>query len=76
MALDVRGKGVGKELLSSLFAWAHRNRIRRIELEVFSNNKSALRLYERAGFVQEGRKIQAVELGGEFLDVVLMAKLL
>ena len=76
MARDVRGKGVGKELLSSLFAWAHRNRIRRIELEVFSNNKSALRLYERAGFVQEGRKIQAVELGGEFLDVVLMAKLL
>lgn len=76
VAKTARGTGVGTELLKALFAWAHSKKIRRIELEVFSNNEGAIQLYEKAGFVLEGRKHQAVEVDGEFVDVLLMAKLL
>jgi RimJ/RimL family protein N-acetyltransferase len=76
VAKEARGRGVGKELLRSLFAWAANNYIRRVELEVFSNNERAIRLYEWAGFVLEGRKVHSVEVEGEFLDMLLMAKLL
>lgn len=76
VAKAARGTGVGKELLKTLVVWAQSNGIRRIELEVFSSNDRAIQVYEKAGFVVEGRKHQAVEVDSKFVDVLLMAKLL
>lgn len=45
-------------------------------LEVFSNNLAAIALYRKMGFVQAGRKRQAVRVGEQFVDILGMAYLL
>lgn len=69
-----RGRGVGTKLLGHLLEWAAARDFRRIELRVFSNNEGAIRLYERFGFVVEGRQVEAVKVGDGFVDIVYMAK--
>ena len=71
-----RRRGVGFQLLAHLFHWASAERLRRIELSVFSNNTAAVSLYERLGFVREGTQREAVEVEGHYVDIVLMAKAL
>ena len=39
-----------------------------------SNNVDAVRLYERLGFVVEGRKEDAVSLDGQYVDMIEMVK--
>lgn len=73
VARDQRRKGIGIALLTSLVEWARRSAVARIELQVFSNNAGAIRLYERIGFEHEGRRRRAVEVDGERIDVLLMA---
>jgi RimJ/RimL family protein N-acetyltransferase len=69
-----RGRGIGSRLLDALAAWAPRHGIRRLELQVFANNPAAIRLYERNGYVEEGRRRRAVRIGSLWHDVVLMAR--
>jgi len=49
--------------------------LNRIYLRVFSNNVRAIRCYEKAGFVQEGRFRQAHYQDGEYWDVLVMSVL-
>lgn len=70
-----RGQGLGKRLLSETIDLAFAKGLRRIELDVFASNQTALRLYERAGFVTEGRKRQARILDGSEEDIVIMGLL-
>ena len=49
--------------------------LHRIFLRVFENNKRAIRAYEKAGFVQEGRIRQAEFSDGQYLDVIFMSVL-
>ena len=71
-----RGRGIGTLLMKSAEEFARERGARRIELDVLSKNKGAVRLYERLGYVTEGRRSQAVEDGDGFDDVVMMAKFL
>jgi RimJ/RimL family protein N-acetyltransferase len=68
-----RGRGIGSALLRALIARAPRTGIFRLELQVFENNPGAIRLYERVGFVHEGRRRGAVVVDGRRIDVLLMA---
>jgi len=55
-----RGRGLAREALELLIAYAWRDlRLHRITAEVFADNPAAAKLYEKAGFVQEGRLRQA-----------------
>jgi RimJ/RimL family protein N-acetyltransferase len=45
----------------------------RIELEVAPWNAPAVALYERLGFLHEGRKIKALDLRGRPEDMLIMA---
>ena len=47
----------------------------RVELEVFSDNEGAIRLYESLGFQKEGLKRMATVRGGRYVDEYLMARL-
>jgi RimJ/RimL family protein N-acetyltransferase len=47
--------------------------IEKVELEVFSDNLGAVRLYESLGFGQEGVKIRGRKLEGRYQDLKLMA---
>lgn len=69
-----RGRGVGTKLLERLLEWAERRGVGRLELRVFSNNPDAIRLYERFGFVAEGRQVHAVRVADGYVDIIHMAR--
>jgi hypothetical protein len=41
-----------------------------------AHNRRARRLYQRAGFVEEGRRSQCLQVDGAFVDEIFMARLL
>lgn len=47
----------------------------RLELEVYTDNEPAIRLYERFGFEREGTKRRDAFRGGQYVDSYLMAGL-
>ena len=49
--------------------------LHRLFLRVFENNARAVRAYEKAGFVHEGRMRQAEFSGGDYVDVLFMSVL-
>jgi ribosomal protein S18 acetylase RimI-like enzyme len=77
VAREWRHKGIGSVLMQHAIEWAKaKGALRRIELYVFATNRLAIRLYERCGFMIEGRRKDAVRVGDDFVDDVLMAYLL
>ena len=74
---DWRGRGVGLALLDYAETWARStNKIKKLTLNVFEHNVPALRLYEKRGFVYEGRLKDQISLDGSLQDLLLMAKFL
>lgn len=51
-----RGRGAGEALLAAAIDWARSRQLDRLELWVTEGNGPATRLYERAGFVDTGRR--------------------
>ncbi|MCU0454465.1 MAG: GNAT family N-acetyltransferase [Bacteroidetes bacterium] len=68
-----RGRGLGRRLLESALAAAKLIGLKRIELQVFASNGPAIKLYERAGFVHEGRRDRARILHDIPDDIIDMA---
>jgi len=70
---DARGRGIGTAALAQLveFAFVRRN-LRRVHLQVIASNAVAIRCYEKAGFVVEGRLRQHAWVRGGYEDIVLM----
>ena len=63
--------------MEKAMAWAKGDgALQRIELNVFATNATAIRLYERCGFVVERRRKDAVRVGDGFVDDVVMAYLI
>lgn len=72
-----RGQGLGSALLAAGLDWARSTGcIRRVELEVYAQNLPAIALYEKSGFVLEGRKHGAFLHQGLPRDSLIMARLL
>lgn len=72
---NYRGLGWGKKLLSSALQAAFSVNFERIDLEVFSSNKAAVKLYRRAGFREEGCKRKGRKLEGQCDDILLFGLL-
>lgn len=71
-----QGQGVGGALMTALLDYAdHWAQVLRIELSVFHDNDRAVRLYERHGFVHEGRCKAYAMRNGVYEDVLMMARL-
>lgn len=72
------GLGLGSILMEELLIWAEEGEvIYRIALTVQSQNSTAIRLYEKFGFKQEGILERGARRdNGEFLDVVQMSRLI
>jgi diamine N-acetyltransferase len=67
-------QGYGTETVRLLLRYGFDTlNLNRIALEVYENNPGAIRAYEKAGFVHEGRKRQGMFKGGEYVDVLLMS---
>jgi RimJ/RimL family protein N-acetyltransferase len=71
-----RGQGYGTEALRLAldFCWNHLN-LNRVQLTVFKHNPRAIGAYQAAGFRKEGRMRKAAFIGGNWVDLVLMAAL-
>jgi putative acetyltransferase len=73
---DFQGKGVGTALLAAAIELAERwLGVHRIELDVYTDNEPALRLYRRFGFVVEGTLRRFALRDGQWVDAHLMARL-
>lgn len=71
-----QGRGVGAALLGALTDLADNwLGLKRIELCVFADNGRAIALYEKFGFVEEGRQRAYALRGGLLVDSLLMARL-
>lgn len=65
--------GIGGRMLAYLIDWARQTpSIRKINLRVRVDNLSAIHLYEKYGFLREGRRTREFYLQGQFVDVFLM----
>ena len=63
------GVGIGTLMLDTLIAWAKEtNIIKKINLRVRTDNKRAILLYERRGFVKEAKIRKEIFIDGQFYD--------
>lgn len=67
------GKGIGKTAISLIFEFAFNElHLHQISLQVFSFNERDIKLYEKLGFVFEGRLRETLYRFGEWHDTILM----
>jgi RimJ/RimL family protein N-acetyltransferase len=67
--------GAGTKLLSYLIKWAKEQEgLEKINLDVFSNNKPAIHLYQKLGFREEGKQVNQIKLkDGSYADITFMS---
>jgi|LGOV01.1.fsa_nt_gb RimJ/RimL family protein N-acetyltransferase len=66
--------GLGTILMELLVQGAKDYGKRYLELEVRIDNQDAIHIYEKIGFVEEGKKKEAFFVDGKYVDLLLMAK--
>lgn len=72
----VWNQGYGRETMNLLLRHGFETlNLNRIYLRVYAENKRAIRVYEKVGFVHEGRMRQAGYKNGEYSDVLYMSVL-
>lgn len=73
---DWQGKGVGTALMQAAVDLAEKwLNIERLELEVYTDNEPAIKLYKKFGFVVEGTASRFAFRDGEYVDSYYMARL-
>jgi len=73
---DFHGRGVGTALMVALIELADNwLNLHRLELEVFVDNEPAIHLYQKFGFVIEGRLVDFAFRDGEYADVFVMGRI-
>lgn len=67
--------GAGTKLLSYLIRWAKEQEgLEKINLDVFSNNKPAIHLYQKLGFKEGGKQVNQIKLkDGSYADMIFMS---
>lgn len=71
-----QGRGIGEQLLRRLLAWADDwAGVLRVELWVHADNAPAIALYDKLGFLEEGRHRAYAMRAGRYIDSLSMARL-
>jgi putative acetyltransferase len=74
---DYHGKGLGTYLARTILQEAKAKGFHRVSLEVVAENTGAVKAYERAGFVHEGRMKDAfLDDDGKYHDELIMGIIL
>ncbi|SHH34332.1 Protein N-acetyltransferase, RimJ/RimL family [Clostridium collagenovorans DSM 3089] len=71
---EYTGLKLGSLLMKKVIEWAEKNEVEKIELEVFAENIPAIKLYEKFGFVVEGRKVKSIKVKDRYIDMLLLGK--
>ncbi|USD66963.1 GNAT family N-acetyltransferase [Vibrio sp. SCSIO 43136] len=73
---EFHGKGVGSALIKAALDLADNwLNVRRLELNVYIDNRAAIALYEKHGFVIEGESKDFAFRNGEYVNVFHMARI-
>lgn len=66
---NVHGKGYGSDAMQLLLRYGFMElNLNRITLQVYSDNKGAIRLYEKSGFIKEGILKKEIYRKGRYFD--------
>lgn len=66
--------GYGSEAARLIIDYGFKKlKLHRIDLDVYSYNTRAIKVYKRLGFKVEGRKIEYTKLGNKFYDAFMMS---
>jgi len=70
---DNLSKGYGSEAIKLLIDFAFKEiRLHNIALTVLANNPRAIKAYTKCGFVEYGRRHEAIYHNGEYIDLIYM----
>ncbi len=67
-----RGIGIGTGMIRHAIKWSARQGIMKLNLDVFYSNIEAIKLYEKMGFITEGRRRKQFLVNDEYVDDVMM----
>lgn len=77
VAKKYQGKGIGTSLIRQVIAWVKENGITtRISLEVRADNRKAVEIYLKSGFIVEGCRKNSTLLNGVYYDDYIMGMML
>jgi len=71
-----RDLGIGTEMMKTLVEQAMALGLKVLTLQAFATNKRAVHVYEKVGFVQTGRVPKKHFKDGQYIDEVIMTKLI
>lgn len=71
-----RKQKIGKKLVKEIIKNAKIDKLKRIEVEVWDNNKPALALYKKLGFTREGTKKKAYKIKNRYIDSHIYSKII
>ena len=74
VAKDYWNNGIGSQLLSNIIAFAKGNNFEIIDLQVRSDNKRAIHLYEKYGFKKVGEHPAFFKIGDEKISFDIMCR--
>jgi RimJ/RimL family protein N-acetyltransferase len=73
---DAQGRGYGTESAKLMLDYGFETlRLHKIYLRLLAGNAPAEKSYEKAGFQREGYLKDEVKPAGEFIDIIMMAKI-
>ena len=77
VAPEARGTGVGSALMAACVEWCRAKGAHKIALTLWPHNTAARKLYEKFGFVEEGRLVRHYRRSsGELWDAITMGLVL
>lgn len=71
-----RNKHIATKLLTKTEQWAQGVGIHRLECAVFERNEAARRFLQACGFLEEGKRVDALYVDGQYYDEISFYKLL
>ncbi len=71
-----RGVGIGSQMLAYAIEWAQEVGFNKLEASIFTTNKRSIKLFSNAGFTEEGIRHHRIRIGTEYVDEVLMGKII
>ncbi|MGD6874139.1 N-acetyltransferase family protein [Sutcliffiella horikoshii] len=69
-----KGKGIGSSLLESLIKTSEQNGIWTLQAGIFPENTSSLKLHNKYGFREVGRRERIGKMDGVWRDVILLER--
>ena len=74
VARAARGRGIGKVLMAALIEASEAHGIWTLQASIFPENVASIRLHEKYGFRQVGRREKIAQLSGKWRDTVILER--